>query len=103
MYEPSACSRSTSRSSEPAGSWRNSREARETAIASRDCTPKRCIMKVIRALSRPVNPVHAFKEPQLGLAFFFEDRPRLVLLGDVHPRPDVLEVARWISDGLCQN
>jgi hypothetical protein len=26
-----------------------------------------------------------------------------VLLGDVHPRPDVLEVARLISYGLCQN
>jgi len=33
----------------------------------------------------------------------FEDRSRLVLLGDVHPRPDVLEVARSISYGLCQN
>ena len=33
----------------------------------------------------------------------FEDRSRLVLLGDVHRRPDVLEVARFISDGLCQD
>ena len=33
----------------------------------------------------------------------FEDRSRLVLLGDVHHRPDVLEVARLVSHGLRQN